>query len=387
MNPNEKKSSSRLAYAAAHVVVRKDKSREAEGKGKSAAETIDWGATLNFRKHLWGLGFGVAEAMDTAQRDLLGWDAASELIALTLAEACDSRKWGQAAASLQPVPIFAEVIAGAGTDGLPNAKPESLSQVISEYVHQGEFIQSRGGTVILLASPLMPKWFGRAEDYIELYTQVSRLLDPPLFVHWLGEMFAPSLAGYFPDDSFFRIMDANADRIRGVKISLLDKNFEIEARRRLRPNGQIVLTGDDFHYPELILGDGSAGGGEIFEVHGRQFPIGDFSHALLGIFDPIAPVAAEALRALDAGNIQRYSDLMEKTRPLALKLFEPPTSCNKAGVVFLAYLNGHQDHFALLGELERKRDKSHYAEILQLAEQAGVLTDLAEARRRFHALV
>lgn len=360
----------RIAYAAAHVVRKKDADAE-----RPIRDQIDWDATIAFRRHLWSLGLGVAEAMDTAQRSLLGWGAASELIERTLGEANATRKNY----------AWPEVIAGAGTDGLETQTP-SLAQIIDEYVRQGAFIQSRGGTVILLATPLMPRLFPREEDYVEVYRRVADQLRPPVFVHWLGEMFAANLRGYFPGDSFTRIMEENAGRIAGVKLSLLDEQREVEIRRRLRANGQIVLTGDDYNYSRLILGEGGRGGAPFIRLGGKDFPTGDFSHALLGIFDAIAPVASRALDHLTRGETEKYSELMDATIPLARLIFEPPTENYKAGVVFLAYLNGHQDHFTMLGGLEKARSRAHYEEIARLAGECGVIADRGEARRRMEAI-
>jgi hypothetical protein len=359
----------RLAYAAAHVVTTPDYKFDPE---KSASiEDIDWNRTLEFRRYLWSLGLGVAEAMDTAQRSLLGWEIASELIHRTLADAKAHRT----------EVAWTETIAGAGTDGISTAEP-TLTQLIDEYVRQGEFIQSRGGTLMLLATPHLPRMRASESQYAEVYREVSRQLEPQLFVHWLGPMFAANLAGYFPGNSFWRIMHENAGRMRGVKLSMLDDQMEIDMRRRLRADAQIVLTGDDFNYAALVKGDASIDGEPRITISNRSFPAGDFSHALLGIFDAIAPLASDALGALSRGDIAGYDKLMNPTLSLARLIFEPPTENYKAGVVFLAYLNGHQDHFTLLGGLESARTKEHYAKVLRLAEFCGVLRDPDDARRR-----
>lgn len=389
----------RLAYAAAHVVRRAG----VAGDSRDPLEAIDWPATLAFRHRLWSLGFGVAEAMDTAQRDVLGWRAASELLDRTLADARRlEREHDQAVAAspggVHPPRPWPEVMGGAGVDGLPPGEP-TFAALVDEYVRQGTFIQERGGSVILLANAWMPRLFPEPARYAELYREVARQLRPPLFVHWLGEMFAPALAGYFPDDSFFRVMEENADRIRGVKLSLLDEAFEISARRRLRPFGQVVLTGDDYNYPRLILGEGEPGASgwasndsngssgdpnpaTTLEIRGRSFPAGDFSHALLGVFDAIAPVAARALNDLARGDVAGYRRLMEGTEPLGRALFEPPTSRYKAGVIFLAWLNGFQDRFAALGDLHLERSPEHYVRVFELAANCGALLDPASARER-----
>lgn len=364
----------RLAYAAAHVVTTPD--YRGDDSRPIAPSDIDWDRTLAYRRYLWSLGLGVAEAMDTAQRNLLGWKIASELIYRTLTDAKAKRS------ELH----WTETIAGAGTDGLTKNDP-TMAELIDEYVRQGAYIQSHGGTVMLLATPHMPRLYPSESQYAELYREVSRQLEPPIFLHWLGPMFAANLAGYFPGSSFWRIMSENTGRIRGVKLSMLDEAMELDMRRRLRANEQIVLTGDDFNYANLIRGDGSATGEPAIEIKGRRFPTGDFSHALLGIFDAIAPVAARALDRLSKKDADAYSRLMDPTIPLARLIFEAPTENYKAGVVFLAYLNGHQDHFTLLGGLERRRSPEHYREVLRLAEDCGVLHDPKEAHRRAAAVL
>ncbi|MBI1784594.1 DUF993 family protein [Candidatus Sumerlaeota bacterium] len=358
---------SRAAFAAAHIVAKLGVSDKLP-----PPEQIDWDSTLAFRRYLWSLGLGVAEAMDTAQRSLLGWEAASELIARTLAEA-------RSGAESYPWP---EVIAGAGTDGISPQSNPTFSQLVDEYVRQAQFIQSRGGTVMLLSSPFIPRLFPGSSRYVELYTEVTRQLDGPLFIHWLGPMFAPELEGYFPENSFWTIMDSNAEKIAGVKVSLLDESLETQIRLRLLPNRQIVLTGDDYHYPSLILGKPAALDGPPIRIGSREFPIGDFSHALLGIFDAIAPVAAKALEHLALGDQAAYLSLMNGTRALAELIFQFPTYLYKAGVVFLAYLNGHQDHFSLLGGLHQARPIEHYIQVFRLAAACGALRDPPEARRR-----
>lgn len=361
----------RLAYAAAHVVTKPEMPVGFTGRGTELAQWIDWDRTMAFRRYLWSLGLGVAEAMDTAQRNQIGWDIAAELLDRTLAEA---RKGDFA---------WPEVMGGAGTDGLAATDKPTLSAMVDEVVRQANFIQSRGGSVILLATPLMPKHFPRDADYVEFYSQIARQLKPPVFLHWLGEMFLADLKGYFPGNSFYEIMDRNAGVIKGVKLSLLDDAMEIEMRGRLRENSQIVLTGDDYHYTDLIVGDGTTGGSPYLEVHGRKFPTGDFSHALLGIFDAIAPAASRALGLLAGGDAEGCRRMMGATEELARVIFEPPTQFYKAGVVFLAYLNGHQDHFALIGGLERERSHEHYSQVYELAKVAGVLCDANEAERRW----
>src|SRR5690606_16875600 len=125
-------------------------------------------------------------------------------------------------------------------------------------------------------------------------------------------------------------------------------------RRRLPP-GVRCYTGDDFHYPGLIAGDD----------HG-------FSHALLGVFDPLGPLAAEAVRRLDTGDTGGFHALLDPTVELARHLFQAPTRSYKTGVVFLAWLAGHQSHFTLLGGLQSARSLPHLARAYELADRLGL---------------
>jgi dihydrodipicolinate synthase/N-acetylneuraminate lyase len=310
---------SRVAFAAAHVAAGED-------------GQIDWEATLAFRRHLWGHGLGVAEAMDTAQRGMgLDWPAARELIRRTAAE-----RGGRLAA-------------GAGTD---HAEPRTLADVRAAYEHQCEFVEGTGAQVIVMASRALAALATSADDYREVYGAVLRQLERPAIIHWLGEMFDPTLAGYWGggDDVVLDILAAHAEKVDGIKISLLDAAREVAIRERL-PAGVRLYTGDDLDYPELIASG---------------------SDALLGIFDPIAPAAAAALKALEAGDRAEYDRILAPTLPLARKLFEPPTLHYKTGIVYLAFLNGHQEHFRMLGGMETARSAEHLAEVRALAERAGL---------------
>jgi hypothetical protein len=359
----------RLAYAAAHVVA-----LPPAGRGDvPRREQIDWDATLRFRRHLWRHGFGVAEAMDTAQREILGWETSAHLLHLVLREAAG-----------QP---GRRVLGGAGTDHLA-ARTPTLAQIVDAYVFQAEFIHARGGRAILFPTELLPRHHPEPRHYVEVYRAVAQQVSQPVFVHWLGAMFAPALAGYFPGESFWEAMADNPNLL-GVKVSLLDQAFEERVRRRLAGQGQIVLTGDDFNFPALIEGrPGPAGAAAgSFEFDGGRFPLGDHSHALLGIFDGIAPVASRALASLAAGDAAQYRRLLGPTVPLSRHIFREPTRLYKAGLVFLAYLNGHQAHFGLLDGLERGRDIVHYAEVFRLANAAGALDDPGGAYDRFRPLL
>lgn len=343
---------SRVAYAAAHVVA---DPLSAESGG--SALSIDWDATLKFRHYLWSRGLGVAEAMDTAQRGaVLQWDLARELIARTASEAAIS---GGA------------VVAGAGTDQLGATTQLTLGQVIHAYREQVEEIAETGADVVLLASRHLAAIAEGAADYRKVYGEVLSSLNRPAILHWLGPMFDPALGAYWGQrdrdvsiDVLTQIVEAGQGMVSGIKVSLLDPRREVRLRE-LVPSDVHVFTGDDYNYLELILGDGSR-----------------HSDALLGVFDPLADRAAAALRALDEGLPERYRFLLGPTVPLARLLFAEPTYNYKTDVVFLAYLNGHQDHFRMLGGAESGRSVTHLAEVVRLADEAGVLADpdLAAAR-------
>lgn len=342
----------RTAYAAAHVVA-----DPLADNRLGAPARLDWEATLAFRHHLWSLGLRVAEAMDTAQRGMgLDWTATQELISRSAAEAQAAQKG---------------IACGAGTDQLEPGRRSSLEDITAAYLEQCEFIETRGATVILMASRALAAAARDPADYETVYGQILSQTSQPVILHWLGAMFDPELEGYWGSrnldraaEGCLKIIEANRSKIDGIKISLLDKEREVRFRRRL-PAGVKLYTGDDYHYPELILG----------EAEGH-------SHALLGIFDGIATAAAAALGALDQGDATRYSAILEPTVPLARHIFQAPTHYYKTGLVFLAYLNGYQKHFRMVGGLEAGRSILHLCELLVLADQAGVIRDpgLAAAR-------
>jgi hypothetical protein len=345
----------RIFFSAAHVVA--DPLADVD---PSLPAALDWDATIAYRRYLWSLGLGVAEAMDTAQRGMgLDWPSALELIRRSVAAARD-------------VP-GALVFSGAGTDHLALSRDLTLEAVIRAYEEQVEAIESVGGRIILMASRALVAAATTPDDYPLVYGRILRGVKEPVIIHWLGDMFDPALAGYWgaPDhktamDICLSILADHAGKIDGIKISLLDKHKEIAMRRRL-PAGMRMYTGDDFNYPELIAGDE--------EGH---------SDALLGIFDAIAPAASAALAALGHGSINEYHDVLAPTVPLSRHIFEAPTQFYKTGIVFLAYLNGHQRHFRMVGGQESARSLLHLAEIFRLADQAGILLDpdLATSRMR-----
>jgi Protein of unknown function (DUF993) len=343
----------RVAYSAAHVVA--DPLADGDPWVNPA---IDWEATIRYRHYLWDLGLGVAEAMDTAQRGMgLGWPEAKELIAR-----------GLAAAKGRPGALIG---CGAGTDHLAAGPEVGVEDVIRAYEEQIETVEALGGRIILMASRALAAAAQGPGDYVRVYERILSQVKEPVILHWLGEMFDPALEGYWGSGDHWEAMEtcldlvaAHADKVEGIKISLLSKEKEIAMRRRL-PAGVAMYTGDDFNYAELIAGDE--------EGH---------SDALLGIFDAIAPAASAALGALARGGDNEFFDILEPTVPLSRHIFKAPTRFYKTGVVFLAYLNGLQDHFVMVGGQESARSLVHLAELFRLADRARVLKDpeLAAAR-------
>ena len=348
----------RVAFAAAHVVA-----DPLADNDPWLSPAIDWERTIAFRRHLWSLGFGVAEAMDTAQRGMgLDWQDALELIRRSLDAAKD-------------VP-GAVVASGAGTDHLPPGPDVTLDNVIAAYEEQCSAIEKLSGRIILMASRALTAAAKSPDDYAMVYDRILRQVRQPVILHWLGEMFDPALTGYWGKADHMQAMDvccgviaANAAKVDGIKISLLDKDKEIAMRRRL-PKGVRMYTGDDFNYAELIAGD--AGG---------------YSDALLGIFDAIAPAASAALGALTRGDETAFHDILGPTVPLSRHIFKAPTRFYKTGVVFMAYLNGHQDHFVMVGGQQSTRSALHLAELFRLADAAGLLGDAERAAARMKTVM
>ena len=342
----------RVVFSAAHVVT--DPFTNTDPSGPAV---LDWEATMAFRRHLTDLGLGIAEAMDTAQRGMgLDWGGALELITRTKSELPD-----------------AMVFNGCGTDHLMPEDARSIDDVKRAYLEQVEAIQKVGGRLILMASRALARVAKSPENYLEVYRDVLTACDEPVILHWLGEMFDPALKGYWGSDSFddtletaLAVIEQSADKVDGIKISLLDKDKEIILRRCL-PDGVKMYTGDDFNYPELIAGDDQG-----------------FSHALLGIFDPLAVAVGKAIGQLEAGDRAGFHDTLDPTIPLARLIFRAPTQYYKTGVVFLAWLNGHQDHFVMLGGAQAMRPLPYFTEVFKLADQNGLLANpnLAEARMK-----
>ncbi|WP_215747044.1 dihydrodipicolinate synthase family protein [Gluconobacter sp. P1C6_b] len=344
----------RIVYSAAHVVANPYTAKDPSGSG-----AIDWDKTMAFRRHLADLGLGIAEAMDTAQRGMgLDWPMALELIRRTKAELPD-----------------ADVVNGCGTDHLDPVDVRDVDAVIRAYLEQVEAIQAVGGRIILMASRALVRVAKGPEDYLRVYREVLSACDEPVILHWLGEAFDPALAGYWGTNSFDQALETvlemigqNVSKVDGIKISLLDKEKEIRMRRLL-PAGVRMYTGDDFNYPELIEGDEQG-----------------FSHALLGVFDPLAPLAAYAVSKLGEGDKAAFRAALDPTVPLARVIFKAPTQYYKTGVVFLAWLNGFQDHFIMLGGAQSMRPLPYFTDIFRLADGCGLLRnpELAVRRMKSH---
>jgi hypothetical protein len=344
----------RKALAAAHVVA-----DPFSAKDPWLEAAIDWEATLAYRRHLWSWGFGIAEAMDTAQRGMgLDWPSSLLLIEKSVREAKSAGGF---------------VASGAGTDHLVSSKVFSLQEIISAYEMQCSAIEKLGGRIILMASRALAAAARSPEDYARVYDRILSQVREPVIIHWLGEMFDPALEGYWGSkdhgkamDTCLEILEKNKSKIDGIKISLLDKDKEIAMRRRL-PKGVRMYTGDDFNFAELIEGDAQG-----------------HSDALLGIFDSIAPAASHALSALARNDPSTFRDVLAPTVPLSRHIFGAPTRFYKTGVVFMAWLNGHQDHFVMVGGQQSARSVLHLAELFRLADAAGLLADppLACARMK-----
>jgi hypothetical protein len=353
----------RIAYSAAHVVA--DPLAAIDPWLQSA---VNWDATIAYRQRLWSLGLGVAEAMDTAQRGMgLDWPTSLELIARSLDASRD-------------VP-GALVASGCGTDHLAPESAKSVDDVIRAYEEQMAAIEKLGGRLIVMASRALARVARGPADYERVYGRILSQAKQPVILHWLGDMFDPALAGYWgtPDldaamDTALGIIAAHASKVDGIKISLLDKHKEIAMRRRLPP-GVRMYTGDDFNYAELIAGDGAG----TDPVHGK-------SDALLGIFDAIAPAASAALGELAQGNIERFHAILGPTVPLSRHIFAAPTRFYKTGVVFMAWLNGHQKHFTMVGGQQSTRSLVHLAELFRLADAANLLEQPELAVRRMNTL-
>ncbi len=342
----------RTAFAAAHVV--------ADPLSKTGS--IDWKATLTYRRHLMKLGFNIAEAMDTSQRGMgLSWIEAHELIRRSLEDAG---------------PLSPRIYSGCGTDNLGPDDARNLDDVIGAYAMQIEAVQKMGGRIILMASRALVRVAKSPDDYVKVYSHVLQQVNHPVILHWLGGMFDPALKGYWGNDSFvmsmetcLAIINANVSKIDGIKISLLDADKEVAMRRAL-PSSIKMYTGDDFNYAQMIEGDALG-----------------HSHALLGIFDAIAPAASQALTALAKGHPEKFNALLAPTVPLSRLIFSTPTQCYKTGIVFLAWLNGFQSHFVMVAGAQSARPLPYFVECFKLAEKAGLLLKPELAVKRMKHLL
>ncbi len=350
----------RTAFAAAHVVSDPLADRD-PWIGRPA---VDWENTLKFRHYLWDQGLGLAEAMDTAQRGMgVDWPTAKELIERTMSEA-------------KAHPLKPRVACGAGTDQFEISELTTEAALVAAYSEQMEAIEAAGGQVIIMASRAMAANGTGPDFFARVYGRLIEEAKDPVILHWLGDMFDPALKGYWGHDDLdaaadavLSLIEAYADQIDGIKISLLEQSREEAFRARL-PDGVRLYTGDDFNYAALIEGDGVR-----------------YSHALLGIFAAIAPAAAQGLEALADGETKRFHDLLGPTVPLSREIFKRPTQFYKAGIAFLAWLNGAQDHFIMPGGFQSSREITHYAEVFRLAASARLLAQPELAKHRMGTLL
>lgn len=351
---------SRTAFAAAHVV----SDPMAERDPWLGRPAVDWDNTLKFRHYLWDQGLGLAEAMDTAQRGMgVDWLTAKELIERTMVEA-------------KAHPLKPRVACGVGTDQKAIEDLSTAEALVAAYAEQMEAIEAAGGQVIIMASRAMAAHGSGPDFYAQVYGQLINQAAEPVILHWLGDMFDPALKGYWGHDDLdaaadavLTLIEAHQDKIDGIKISLLEQHREEAFRARL-PDGVRLYTGDDFNYAALIEGDGT-----------------HFSHALLGIFAAIAPAATQALEALTAGDSDTFHTLLGPTVPLSREIFKAPTQFYKAGIAFLAWLNGAQDHFIMPGGFQSSREIAHYAEVFRLADHAGLIAQPDLAIKRMQTLL
>lgn len=347
----------RIAYAAVHVVA-----DPVQDNNPSIDTAIDWEATINYRRYVWSLGLGVAEAMDTAQRGMgVNWQNSLELVKRSV-DAANDFQHGNGGALLA---------CGAGTDHLNPGPNVGIDDVINAYEEQCHAIESAGGRIILMASRALAAAASSPDDYLKVYERILSQVKEPVIIHWLGEMFDPALKGYWGSDDDWTAMETclkviagKAEKVNGIKVSLLDSEKEIAMRNKL-PAGVRMYTGDDFNFPELIAGDDTG-----------------YSDALLGIFDAIAPAASAALGAMGRQDMEEYNNILSPTLPLSRHIFQAPTQFYKTGIVFLAYLNRHQDHFLVIGGQEGTRSTLHLAILFRLADKAGLFRDPEISARR-----
>ncbi|PRY44677.1 dihydrodipicolinate synthase family protein [Umezawaea tangerina] len=345
---------SRVAFAAAHVVA-----DPLGDNSPGAPAVVDWDSTLAFRRHLWSYGLGVAEAMDTAQRGMgLDWATTRELVRRSAAEAAH---------------LGTRIAAGAGTD---HTDATTLDDVVRAYTEQLDVVQDAGAQAIVMASRDLARLATTPADYRHVYDRILPRTDAPVILHWLGPVFDPALTGYWGSTdvdeattAFLDLVHHHADRVDGVKVSLLDADHEKSLRADL-PTGVRLYTGDDFAYPDLVKGDGA-----------------HHSDALLGIFAAIAPAASAALQALDRGDEAAYDAAFAPTLPLARHVFGPPTYYYKTGIAFVSWLSGLQPGFSMVAGLQSARALPHLVKTYVLADAAGLLPDPDLAAHRVSTLL
>jgi sugar phosphate isomerase/epimerase len=364
----------RLCFAAAHVVMTPGYARLGHGPDRPGApeviaEHVDWDATLEVRRRIGSHGFGIAEAMDTAQRFEIGWPAARRLI-----ESCGG------------LGLPGGFVAGAGCDQLTD-HDAGRSARIDAIVEQVGIIQAAGGDAVLLPQAWLCAHADSPQDWVAFYRDIVRQVQGPLVIHWLGEMFHPGMRGAFPGPSFRQIMGLDPSKIRACKLSLLDARFEVETREALRADGQLVLTGDDFHFGDLMIGDGTGLASETVPFGARDVGIGAFSHALLGVLDAVAAPVRLALRDLAAGDVATCRARMNACEEFGRIAFEAPTSDYKTGLALCSWLNGWQDVFLMPNGAERARSLDHVRRLVAAADRAGVLTNPGMAAERLVQLI
>ena len=375
---------SRVVYAAVHVVplVHGDNTPGAPAR-------IDWDATLAFRRTMWSRGLGVADAMDTAQRGM-GLDPAAtrELITRTSDAAREALEDPEISAVFPAGATVSDlVVAGVNTDQRTEQEL-SLDEIVEAYVEQLRATERAGAGAVLMASRHLARTARSAADYEEVYRRVLAEATAPVVLHWLGTVFDPQLKGYFGSDdpavgadALLRIIEEDPSRIRGVKMSLLDDAAEIAVRERL-PEGVRMLTGDDFHFSHLIVGDGTVTTGAD-SAQER----GEYSDALLGAFAATAPAASAAVQALDRGAVGEARRILDAAEQLGRHVFSAPTYHYKTGVAFLAWLNGHQQAFTMVGGMHSARSLPHLSRTIELAATTGNLEDPVLAAERWHGML
>jgi len=362
--PETRPEPARLAFAAAHVVMRDDYAAtthalDRPGAPGEIAEAIDWEGTLAIRRRLASHGFGIAEAMDTAQRFMLGWPGAERLIS-------------------QCASLGVPFVAGASTDHLDHVPDRDA--LVQGVAHQCDVIAEAGGVPVILPMGQLVAWGAGPDEYVRTYADIASRHDGPVILHWLGPMFLASLEGYFPGDSFERVMASDPERIRGAKLSMLDDALEIRLRRDMIARAQVMLTGDDFSFASLIEGRGAPTG--LATIGPWSAPIGDFSHALLGILGAIAAPAGRALRDLARADLDSYRRIMAPCEALSRIIFEAPTTHYKAGIAFLSWLDGHQSNAMLVNREDRARSAEHLRRVAKAGAKAGVFENADAAAER-----